>query len=577
MKEFIRNLKFLWQYSKDLKWKLVKYSLCNIIGIIISVVVPVLSAKIIVHLTDNMLKQVLIIAIVLFLVENIRNLIFYMTNYYSQIINKETFINIETALGKEIVKIENEVIDNNSSGLFIQRLTGDTKRLSGIFNNLNINITGIITDVGIFMAIFYINKLICIYFIVMIIIIYIIEKIRCNVYERNDKIYRERQEKVTGFIGELIRGLRDIKMLNAEKSFLKELHLKIKKLNTEEYKMYSTNRGFNLLSGFFQDTFDLGLIVILIILISQEKISIANALIIKNYSYALSNITYFFSNLIQKIKDFNLSSSRVFSIIKGENFKKESFGDQTLKKANGDFEFRNVSFKYSDSEKYIFKNLSFKVNANETVAFVGKSGAGKTTIFNLLCKMYDINEGSITIDGIDIRKLDKNSIRGNITIISQNPYIFNLSIKDNFRLVKEKVTIKEIKEVCKIACLDEFIESLPDKYNTIIGEGGVNLSGGQRQRFAIARALIQKTEIILFDEATSALDNETQSKIQQAIENMKKEYTILIIAHRLSTVINSDRILFLDNGKIIAEGKHNELLKTCKKYKELYEAELKNT
>ena len=220
--------------------------------------------------------------------------------------------------------------------------------------------------------------------------------------------------------------------------------------------------------------------------------------------------------------------------------------------------------------------MNFKIKANSTVAFVGKSGSGKTTVFNLLCKMYNIDSGKITIDGIDIRELDKDSIRGNITIISQNPYIFNLSIRDNLRLVKENITDEEMIEACKTACLEDFIKSLPDGYDTIIGEGGINLSGGERQRLAIARALVQKTEIILFDEATSALDNETQANIKKAIDNMKNEYTILIIAHRLSTVIDCDRILFLDEGKIKAEGTHKELLRTCKNYRNLYEAELKN-
>ena len=220
--------------------------------------------------------------------------------------------------------------------------------------------------------------------------------------------------------------------------------------------------------------------------------------------------------------------------------------------------------------------MNFKIKANSTVAFGGKSGSGKTTVFNLLCKMYNIESGTITIDGIDINDLDKDSIRGNITIISQNPYIFNMSIRDNLRLVKENLTDEEMKKACKTACLEEFIKSLPDGYDTIIGEGGINLSGGERQRLAIARALIQKTEIILFDEATSALDNETQANIKKAIDNMKNEYTILIIAHRLSTVIDCDRILFLDEGKIKAEGTHQELLNSCKNYQNLYESELKN-
>ena len=207
-------------------------------------------------------------------------------------------------------------------------------------------------------------------------------------------------------------------------------------------------------------------------------------------------------------------------------------------------------------------------------AIVGKSGVGKTTIFNLLCKMYDIESGEIKIDGINIEELSREAIRDNITIISQNPYIFNVSIRDNLRLVKENLKEDEMIEACKLACLDDFIEELPDGYDTIVGEGGISLSGGQRQRLAIARALVQKTRIILFDEATSALDNVTQTKIQQAIDNLQGEYTILIIAHRLSTIINSDRILFLDDGEIKAEGSHNELLKSCKEYKKLYDAEI---
>ena len=189
--------------------------------------------------------------------------------------------------------------------------------------------------------------------------------------------------------------------------------------------------------------------------------------------------------------------------------------------------------------------------------------------------MYDVDKGKITIDGVDIKKLDEDSIRGNITIISQNPYIFNLSIRDNLKLVKSDLTDDEMIEACKLACLDEFISSLPEGYDTVVGEGGVNLSGGQRQRLAIARAFIQKTEIILFDEATSALDNDTQSKIQQAIDNLKNEYTILIIAHRFSTIINCDRIYFIEDGKVIATGNHDELLKNCKSYKDLYESEIK--
>lgn len=188
--------------------------------------------------------------------------------------------------------------------------------------------------------------------------------------------------------------------------------------------------------------------------------------------------------------------------------------------------------------------------------------------------MYEPNKGKILIDDIDIKELDEKSIRNNITIINQNPYIFNMSIKDNLKIVKNNLTDKEMKKVCELACLDDFIESLPNKYDTIIGENGVNLSGGQKQRLAIARALIQKTKIILFDEATSALDNETQSKIQTAIDNLKGEYTILIIAHRLSTIVNCDEIMVLQEDGIIEKGKHSYLLENNKEYKRLYKNDL---
>ena len=176
-----------------------------------------------------------------------------------------------------------------------------------------------------------------------------------------------------------------------------------------------------------------------------------------------------------------------------------------------------------------------------------------------------------------INELDENTIRNNITVISQNPYIFNMSIKENLKLIKEDLTEDQMIKACKMACIDDFIQELPDKYDTILGENGVNLSGGQKQRLAIARAFLQNTKIILFDEATSSLDNETQSKIQQIIERLKKDHTILIIAHRLSTIVNCDKILLLEKGKIIDSGTHDELINKNKIYKKLCETEITKT
>lgn len=571
MKEFLNNLKFAWQYSKNQKKNLIGFIFTNILIIVISVIVPILSAKIIIYLTDNEFRQLLLIALVILLVEWSRNILNYIGRYNSNVLFRETYVNLQTSLGKEILKIENKNIDSEGSGLFIQRLTNDTSKLSEVFPMLIDFLTNIITNIGIFVAIFIINKIVFFYIIFMTVILYFIEKRRVRLRNENDKKFRKMNEKVSSFVGEMIRGIKDIKMLNSEDSFINELHNKVVNLNQERYKMNNVDRNYHLGIGTLLDLKDYILVVLLIVLIESKLIVVANALIINNYSSRVTDVVFWIGSFLERIKDFNLSVSRIREIMDSSSFSKEKFGKKHLDKVNGDFEFKDVEFSYG--KKKVLKKTSFKVEANSTVAFVGKSGSGKTTVFNLLCKLYDIDSGKITIDGVDINELDKDSIRGNITIINQSPYIFNVSIKDNLRLVKENLTEEEIVEACKVACLHDFIMSLPDGYDTIVGEGGVNLSGGQKQRLAIARALVQKTEIILFDEATSALDNETQSQIQKAIDNMKEEYTILIIAHRLSTVINSDKILFLDDGKIIDSGSHEYLLKNCKEYQKLYEKE----
>ena len=575
MKELIYNLKFAWRYAKNQKKLIMLYILCNLFQIIISVFLPVLSAKIIVSLTDNQLIQVLNIALILLVTELFRNCVVYLTNFFSQKIYRETFISVQSDLGYEILKLQNKCIDDNSSGVFIQRLTSDTSNIADVFNVLNIYLTHVLTDIGIFAAIFFINKKVFLFVIVMTFIIYLIESRRVKILNERDKEFRKKNENVSGFVGELVRGVRDIKMLGAEDSFMGELHKKIIDLNKYRYKMMSTNRNYTFIRGTYYDFFNTTLIFFLIYLIYTGELLLASGLIIHNYMNRVVSIVNYFSILLEKLKSFNLSSVRIFNIIDSDEFKKEEFGTTHLDNVKGNFEFKNVKFGYNE-DNIILKDINFKVKSRETVGFVGKSGAGKSTIFSLLCKMYDVNDGSITIDGVNINELDKESIRGNITIINQNPYIFNLSIRDNLKLVKKDLTDDEMYDACKLACLDEFINSLENGYDTIIGEGGVNLSGGQRQRLAIARALVQKTEIILFDEATSALDNETQESIQDAIKNLKDDYTILIIAHRLSTIINCDRIIVLNDGVIEDSGTHYELLDRCSEYRKLYERELNN-
>ena len=573
MKELFKNLKFAWKYVKGQKSKIILLAIIGLFLAVIGVVLPILSARLIVYLTSNELLQLLSIAFVVFAVEILKNIMKYFSDYLLNIVYRETFNNIQISLGKEILKLKNKTLDSNSSGFFIQRLMGDTSKLSSIFNIINSNLTEIISSIGILIAVLIINFWIFLYMLIVVILLFVLTNMQWKSFYRFDKMFRGEEDNVSGFTGEVVRGARDIKMLHAENSFINVMNSKIKKLNQTRYKMLSIDRNYNLINDSVIDLSNLLLIIIFIYFITNNIITIPMAIVIYNYSLKNVVVVYVINDLLNCIQNFNLSAERIIDILDNNKFEKEEFGNVHLEKVNGNFEFKDVNFSYGDN--LVLDNLSFKIDANSTVAFVGKSGAGKSTIFSLIDKMYEVDSGEILIDGVNINELDKDSIRNNITVINQNPYIFNLSIKDNLKLVKENLTDEEMISACKMACLDDFINTLPDKYDTVVGEGGITLSGGQKQRLAIARALIQKTEIILFDEATSALDNETQKEIQEAIHNMQGEYTILIIAHRLSTIIDSDRILFLNDGHIEAEGTHEELLNKSLAYKHLYETELK--
>ena len=217
------------------------------------------------------------------------------------------------------------------------------------------------------------------------------------------------------------------------------------------------------------------------------------------------------------------------------------------------------------------KNLEIK--ANKKIAIVGKSGGGKTTLFNLLLRLFDPVQGDIFIDNINIKDLDEESLRKHISIIRQDPFLFNKTILENFKIVNPDITLEEVREYCKKAYIDDYIMSLEKGYDTLIGEGGVNLSGGQKQRLAIARTLMKNSKIILFDEATSALDNESQEYIKNTINELSKTHTIIIIAHRLSTIKDADKIYLISDGQVVASGSHKYLIKNNKQYKQLYNPE----
>ncbi len=569
---FKLNMKRTWKYIRKSGPNLFLYVIASVIEAVISAIIPLFATKIILNITDGAINQLLMSSFVVFFIELVLFVMYYLKGSFYQKIYLKTLINIQKSLAGEILNLEVEEIDKNTTGLFIDRLNKDTQDIAGLFMEYTYWISYIITNIGVLVTIFILNKFMFLYALMTSILVYLINRKRLSKQYEVKKKLKVLQESKTGLTGELVRGIRDIKVLNASKTVLKQTSDKIEETTKEEVNIMNIRRFYGYIENNVRALTDLGLIIVGCYLFSNSLLTIPTFVIIFNYQSKIKNLLVGIVQISEYNKKFIVAADRVYEVIENDRFKKEHFGDVEIKKLTGSIEFINVSFGYD--ERDILKDMNFSIKPNERVAFVGKSGAGKTTIFNLITKLYDTDRGKILLDGVDINDLTCSTIRDNMSIITQNPYIFNFSIKDNLLLARENATMKDIRKACQMACIDDYIMSLSDEYETKVGENGVILSGGQKQRLAIARALLMKTEIILFDEATSALDNETQSQIQEAINNLKGEYTILIVAHRLSTIIESDKIFVVDDGKIIDSGSHKELLKRCDFYRNLYDKDL---
>ena len=266
---------------------------------------------------------------------------------------------------------------------------------------------------------------------------------------------------------------------------------------------------------------------------------------------------------------------RITEIIDKEIKIKEQINSPKLILKNSDIKFNKVDFKYDTTDEQAIKEISFDIKGNTMAAFVGHSGAGKSTIINLLPRFYDVQSGSIEIDSQNIKNVSLGSLRKSLSLVSQDVILFDDTVKNNISYAKPGATDEEIREACKHAASNEFIERLPQGYDTLIGENGVRLSGGQKQRLSIARAILKESPIILLDEATSSLDAESEQIVQNAINNLTKNKTTLVIAHRLSTIHNADKIFVMKNGRVINSGNHNFLISNCEEYKSLYQKQLK--
>ena len=570
-KDFVKNAWITLKYSKNYKGTLLTILIINLIVTGIGFLTPILSAKYISYLTNglfNNLLYIIIVQTITYIVSIFLRLISSrMNRYYDFKIKRK----LQLELTRATLTIDQNILNKENSGTFIERINGATN-LSSRLIRIAESIFNLLGDLGVLIVVINLDLPIGIAYTILMLISVLYDKYCDNIsYKNGEKVYNL-VDKTSGFISEIVRGTKDIKILNAEESFLEEADKYMNNANTVRLKSNITDEKLSTISSLISELSKLLIGLIIVYELMNGNLSIESALIIYNYKGNISCLKSDLSSIHFWISNFVLDSNRTYDILDDNKFPKEKFGNKNLSKFKGHIEFKDVNFSYEENIP-VLKNLNLEVLPNEVVGFVGPSGAGKSTIFNLISALNKPDSGKILFDGMDINELTKDSIRGNLSVISQNAYIFNMSIEDNLRIIKKNATKKEIEKACKMACLDEFIESLPNKYKTIVGEGGVTLSGGQRQRIAIARALLLNTEVLLFDEATSSLDNTTQEKIQKAIENLKGKYTILIIAHRLSTVINSDKIYVINKGTVEGVGTHKELLKNCKTYADLYKNE----
>lgn len=571
----------IWKYVKKCYPYFKREKKALIILIIISLIIsifnsfgPALMAKVLDYATSSRLDEALkylLFVVGLALVIDFFDKIVFIRNYTK--IQESITNNIKKDVISSYFEIDNKELLKTSSGIFLTRITSDPDNIIDAFDAVRGNFTKILSNIFVFIYIFHINFVLGTITVIGTISVYLVEKSAMDKWNAYRKRRNKLRDRNTTIINEGLKGTHDIKLLNIVEHFKNKVSGNLDELCNDTVGSIKVDSGYVFLRTIVVYAFTAVLIVLSIYFVKFDVIKVSSLIAIFMYKDRLFTSILYLAWTERQLKEFALSAERIFEVIDHSKFKLEHYGNKRVNELSGKIEFKNVYFKYEKDS--VLKGVSFNIEPKDTVAIVGKSGSGKTTIVNLISKIYEVDKGSILLDGNNINDLDKYSIRNNISVISQKPYLFNMTIKENLLLVSPNASQKQIENVCKICELHDYIMNLPKKYNTLVGEGGVTLSGGECQRVAIARALLMKTNIILFDEATSALDNETQENIQKAINNISSEYTIIIIAHRLSTIKNCNKIIVIDDGKVSGIGTHNELYKNNEIYKSLYEKELR--
>ena len=523
----------------------------------------------------NSYTTAILVLFLMFIMDVLDNFIF---DKYGRIYLERCANNVVERIGyavyEKVGMLPARAFEEKSSGEFINRITNDSSTIADSLRQVLRILISLFTSIIVFIYICFNSWIVALEVIIYLIFFYFIShKYLPSIKEKQKEINKEK-DKVVAEVSESIRGIREIRALGIRKSMNMNFKNIIRNIFWKTNKQMITEKNYNAWIYNLNGVLEFIIFTTCILLIINNQGSFAFFMAMTYYIYRFMNTIELMMNLSTSVQKMNASIERLSEILDNKLYQDEQFGIVSKTDITGNIEFKNVTFKYPNEKREIFHEFNLSIPTGKKVAIVGKSGQGKTSIFNLLLKYFEVDAGVILIDDIPLDDFTEDALRQNIAIIRQEPFIFNKTILENLKIIDPYMSLKKIRNACKLAEIDEYIMSLPNKYDTMIGEGGINLSGGQKQRLAIARALLKNSKIILLDEATSALDNENQAKIKKAIDNLVETHTIVMVAHRLSTIIDADIIYLIDGGKIVASGTHEELLKKNKIYKDLYKNEM---
>lgn len=537
---------------------------------VVGIFIPIFSANTLACLAESKFDLAIKYAIIMCGLGLIKIVVNALEEFFYEKINLRTRYDLTNMVIRSINNTKMKKLDNSQIGFLTERMSSDVASVSDVYLDLIDVVFGIITNVVFLIYIAFLNVYLFLMLLGYVAVLYFICTIRSRIWIRGRKITKAAKDKARTAYFEQISGIRDVKLLNIKENVTNFSNNKFDEALKIEMSVNNKRNIIRRIYSFVSITFELLFLVVGIIFVKKEMILVAGLLVIYTYYGRVEGLVGFISSFKEYKADGEIAATRIFELV--EDYEKEEFGTETIDNFSGKIEMKNVKFSYGDDD-LVLDGVNIVFEPGKMTALVGKSGSGKTTILSLLSKLYEVKSGKILFDDKDINSLTENSIHSNIGEISQSPYIFNTSIKQNLLFVKPDATEEELVNVLKEAQIYNDIKKMKNGIDTEIGENGVKLSGGQKQRIAIARLLLMNSKVIVFDEATSALDNDSQKKIVEMLESYKKDKTIIIVAHRLSTIVNADNIFMLDDGKVIANGTHKFLMKNCEKYNELYKLE----